>query len=81
MDEFVRKDDVIDEIAMFYSYHDTAPEGELINRIRNMQPLECNEKFADMLNELLSLEEKMDYFSLTTRERAEFQYYVEERMS
>lgn len=81
MDEIVKKGDVIDEIAMFYSYHDTASEGELINRVRNMQSLECNEKFADMLNELLSLEEKIDYFGLTDRDRAEFQHYVEERIS
>lgn len=39
-----------------------------------------NETFAKFIDELLAYEERNDMFNLTTRERAEFQAYVRERM-
>jgi predicted CopG family antitoxin len=41
---------------------------------------EHNDNFSDMVAELLKWEERNDIFNLTTRERAEFQQYVNERM-
>lgn len=39
-----------------------------------------NETFAKFIEDLLAYEERNDMFSLTTKERAEFQSYVRERM-
>ena len=41
---------------------------------------EHDDIFSDMIAELLKLEKQNDIFNLTTRERAEFQQYVNERM-
>ena len=41
---------------------------------------EHEDKFSDMITELLKWEERNDMFNLTTRERARFQQYVNERM-
>ena len=39
-----------------------------------------NDTFAKFIDELLAYEERNDMFNLTTKERAEFQAYVRERM-
>ena len=39
-----------------------------------------NETFTKFIDELLAYEERNDLFNLTTKERAEFQSYVRERM-
>ena len=39
-----------------------------------------NDTFAEFIDELLAHEERNDMFNLTTKERAEFQAYVRERM-
>jgi len=39
-----------------------------------------NETFTKFIEDLLAYEERNDMFNLTTRERAEFQSYVRERM-
>ncbi len=39
-----------------------------------------NEKYNDMIRELLQMEEKLDHFNLTTHERRQFQNYVEDRI-
>ena len=39
-----------------------------------------NDTFEKFVDELLSYEERSDMFNLTTKERAEFQAYVKERM-
>ena len=39
-----------------------------------------NEIFTEFIDELLAYEERNDVFNLTTKERAEFQAYVRERM-
>ena len=44
----------------------------------NIEP--HNNEYSAMINELLAYEERNDVFNLTTRERAKFQTYVNERM-
>lgn len=39
-----------------------------------------NDDYAKFIDELLAYEERNDMFNLTTKERAEFQSYVRERM-
>ena len=39
-----------------------------------------NDAFTKYIDELLAYEERNDLFNLTTKERAEFQAYVKERM-
>ena len=39
-----------------------------------------NDNYAKFVDELLAYEERNDVFNLTTKERAEFQAYVRERM-
>jgi len=39
-----------------------------------------NDTFAKFIEDLLAYEERNDMFNLTTKERAEFQSYVRERM-
>lgn len=39
-----------------------------------------NNDYTEFVDELLAYEERNDMFNLTTRERAEFQSYVRERM-
>ena len=39
-----------------------------------------NNDYTEFVDELLAYEERNDMFNLTTKERAEFQAYVRERM-
>lgn len=39
-----------------------------------------NDDYTEFIEDLLAYEERNDMFNLTTRERAEFQSYVRERM-
>ena len=39
-----------------------------------------NDDYTKFIDELLAYEERNDMFNLTTKERAEFQAYVRERM-
>ena len=39
-----------------------------------------NETYTKFIEDLLAYEERNDMFNLTTKERAEFQAYVRERM-
>jgi len=42
--------------------------------------MEVNEKYNELVKELLELEEKVEFFSLTRRERRDFQNYVEGKL-
>lgn len=47
---------------------------------KGMPTIERNEKYNEMIKELLELEEQTKHFYLTSAERLKFQIYVEERL-
>lgn len=47
---------------------------------KGMPTIERNETYNSMVKELLALEEQVQIFRMTKRERMEFQIYVEERL-
>lgn len=52
----------------------------LMAAAKGMPTIERNETYNSMVKELLALEEQVQIFCMTKRERMEFQMYVEERL-
>ena len=48
--------------------------------LMSLERYEPNEKYNNMIWELLQIEEKLDHFQLTGYERKQFQNYVKDRL-